>query len=154
MSNAYSLCIHNYLNISSYISAQLIARRSILLSLLPVYGNGLFWSLAPFLGWGRYAPEPYRLTCTLDWKNIPLSYTVTMFCFCYVIPLFLMVFSYSRIAITIKRAASNMKIIHTNMDRYVVKVSGYFKSVILYLSFKVLYYVFVRYLILEHLSYM
>ena len=94
-----------------------------LLSLLPVYCNGLIWSLAPVFGWGSYAPEPFGLSCSLDWGVIPWSYTVGIFSFCYGIPLCLMVFCYGRIICFVRNATSQSQLSNTNKEEYITKVT-------------------------------
>ena len=100
-----------------------ITQRVTLISLIPVYGNGLVWCLAPLLGWGRYAPEPFGLSCSLDWPVIPWSYTVSIFSFCYGIPMLLMLGCYGRIVVNVRNTLSSRQFVQTSIDRHVTKVS-------------------------------
>ena len=91
-------------------------------SLIPIYGNGILWSVAPLLGWGRYAPEPFGLSCTLAWSEIPLSYTVTIFSVCYCLPLLLMMVCYGQMIASVRRATASMRNLASNKDNYLAKV--------------------------------
>lgn len=49
----------------------------------------LAWAAFPFLGWGRYGPEPYGLSCSLAWgqmKHEGFSFVVSMFSLNLVLP--------------------------------------------------------------------
>uniref|UniRef100_A0A4W6DCK9 Opsin 8, group member b n=1 Tax=Lates calcarifer TaxID=8187 RepID=A0A4W6DCK9_LATCA len=44
----------------------------------------LIWALFPALGWGRYGPEPFGLSCSLAWgqmKHEGFSFVISMFSF-------------------------------------------------------------------------
>ena len=103
-------------------AGKLITIKVSLVTLLPVVCNALLWSVSPLVGWGRYAPEPFGLSCSLDWPVIPWSYTVGIFAFCYGLPLLLMVFCYASIVHTVRAASQQMKLISNSLDSYVTKV--------------------------------
>ena len=46
-----------------------------------IWLNALFWSLTPLspIGWGRYAIEPPKSTCMLDFANREPSYMMYLF---------------------------------------------------------------------------
>lgn len=49
----------------------------------------LIWALCPILGWGRYGPEPFGLSCSLAWgqmKHEGFSFVITLFSFNLVAP--------------------------------------------------------------------
>ncbi|XP_037305450.2 opsin 8, group member b [Pungitius pungitius] len=49
----------------------------------------LVWAALPLLGWGRYGPEPYGLSCSLAWgqmKHEGFSFVVSMFSLNLVLP--------------------------------------------------------------------
>ncbi|XP_049612350.1 opsin 8, group member b [Syngnathus scovelli] len=62
----------------------------------------LFWALLPVLGWGRYGPEPFGLSCSLAWGRLrheDSSFVVAMFCFNLALPAAIIVCCYFGIAI-------------------------------------------------------
>ncbi|XP_076005189.1 teleost multiple tissue opsin 3a [Genypterus blacodes] len=66
----------------------------------------LFWTLPPLLGWSSYGPEGPGTTCSVQWHLRSLtsaSYVLCLFIFCLLLPLLLMVYSYSRILIIVRR---------------------------------------------------
>ncbi|XP_078116485.1 teleost multiple tissue opsin 3a isoform X1 [Sander vitreus] len=66
----------------------------------------LFWTLPPILGWGSYGPEGPGTTCSVQWhlhSPTSISYVLCLFIFCLLLPLLLMVYSYSRILMAIRR---------------------------------------------------
>nr|UAY98668.1 tmt2b [Lutjanus erythropterus] len=66
----------------------------------------LFWTLPPFLGWSSYGPEGPGTTCSVQWhlrSATSISYVLCLFIFCLLLPLLLMVYSYGRILVAIRR---------------------------------------------------
>ncbi|KAF3694046.1 Pinopsin Pineal gland-specific opsin [Channa argus] len=66
----------------------------------------LLWTLPPFLGWSSYGPEGPGTTCSVQWhlrSLTSISYVLCLFIFCLLLPLLLMVYSYGRILLTVRR---------------------------------------------------
>ncbi|XP_049618647.1 teleost multiple tissue opsin 3a [Syngnathus scovelli] len=66
----------------------------------------LFWTLPPLLGWSSYGPEGPGTTCSVQWhlqSTGSISYVLCLFIFCLLLPLLLMVYSYGRILLIIRR---------------------------------------------------
>ncbi|XP_053300979.1 opsin 8, group member b [Pleuronectes platessa] len=62
----------------------------------------LIWALFPLLGWGRYGPEPFGLSCSLAWgemKQYGFSFVLSMFTANLLMPSVIIVFCYFGIAI-------------------------------------------------------
>ncbi|KAM9840288.1 opsin 8, group member b [Aulostomus maculatus] len=62
----------------------------------------LFWALLPILGWGRYGPEPFGLSCSLAWgqmKHEGFSFVISMFTFNLATPSVIIICCYFGIAI-------------------------------------------------------
>ncbi|XP_008396501.1 opsin 8, group member b isoform X1 [Poecilia reticulata] len=62
----------------------------------------LIWALFPILGWGRYGPEPFGLSCSLAWgqmKHEGFSFVVSLFCVNLLVPSVIIIFCYFGIAI-------------------------------------------------------
>ena len=77
---------------------------------------GLMWALLPILGWGRYGPEAFGLSCSLAWgqmKNEGFSFVLAMFSLNLVIPAVIIICCYFGIAInlyfTYKKAMDTSK---------------------------------------------
>nr|XP_046229249.1 opsin 8, group member b isoform X1 [Scatophagus argus] len=78
----------------------------------------LIWALFPILGWGRYGPEPFGLSCSLAWgqmKNQGFSFVISMFSFNFVAPSVIIICCYFGIAIklyfTYKKMMNNGNIV-------------------------------------------
>ncbi|KAM8831651.1 uncharacterized protein AB9W97_003161 [Spinachia spinachia] len=70
----------------------------------------LVWAVFPFLGWGRYGPEPSGLSCSLAWgqmKHEGFSFVVSMFSLNLVLPCVVIAGCYFGIAIKLYRKSSN-----------------------------------------------
>ncbi|XP_037635192.1 teleost multiple tissue opsin 3a [Sebastes umbrosus] len=66
----------------------------------------LLWTLPPLLGWSNYGPEGPGTTCSVQWhlrSPTSVSYVLCLFIFCLLLPLLLMVYSYGRILVSIRR---------------------------------------------------
>ncbi|XP_034546629.1 teleost multiple tissue opsin 3a isoform X2 [Notolabrus celidotus] len=66
----------------------------------------LFWTLPPLLGWSNYGPEGPGTTCSVQWhlrSPTSISYVLCLFIFCLMLPLLLMIYSYGRILVAIRR---------------------------------------------------
>ncbi len=93
-----------------------------LLSLIGVYAFAAVWTLTPFVGWGRYAPDPSGVYCCIDYVNSSISYMVGIMLACYIIPILVMIFSYTSISIKAYRAREaskncNKKPLHSSLTR-------------------------------------
>ncbi|NXA57031.1 OPSUV protein, partial [Nothocercus julius] len=63
---------------------------------------GIGVSVPPFFGWSRYIPEGLQCSCGPDWYTVGTKYkseyyTWFLFIFCFIVPLSLIVFSYSQL---------------------------------------------------------
>ncbi|XP_068120418.1 opsin-5-like [Hyperolius riggenbachi] len=77
--------------------------------LLCVWAYAFVFATAPLADWGSYGPEPYGTACCIDWKasnqeHRAMSYIVSLFVFCYIIPCVLILISYTLILVTVKGA--------------------------------------------------
>ncbi|XP_054900143.1 opsin 8, group member b [Poeciliopsis prolifica] len=77
----------------------------------------LVWALFPILGWGRYGPEPFGLSCSLAWgqmKHEGFSFVVSLFSVNLLAPSVIIAFCYFGIAIrlyvTYKKSASSSRV--------------------------------------------
>ncbi|KAM4633753.1 opsin 8, group member b [Polymixia lowei] len=79
-----------------------ISRRKVKILCVWTWLYALFWALFPILGWGRYGPEPFGLSCSLAWgemKGDGFSFVISIFCFNLVIPTVIIICCYSGIAL-------------------------------------------------------
>ncbi|XP_007541509.1 opsin-5-like [Poecilia formosa] len=87
--------------------AHRITRSSVFVSLLYIWVTAGFWSAAPLLGWGSYTDRGYG-TCEIDWSKasysaVYRSYIISIFVFCFFVPVLIMFFCYVSIINTVKR---------------------------------------------------
>ncbi|XP_047244477.1 opsin 8, group member b [Girardinichthys multiradiatus] len=62
----------------------------------------LIWALLPILGWGRYGPEPFGLSCSLAWgqmKHEDFSFVISIFSLNLLVPCVIIIFCYFGIAL-------------------------------------------------------
>ncbi|KAF1403224.1 Blue-sensitive opsin, partial [Spheniscus magellanicus] len=75
---------------------------------------GLIASVPPLFGWSRYIPEGLQCSCGPDWytsnnKWNNESYVIFLFCFCFGVPLAIIVFSYGRLLLTLRAVAKQQE---------------------------------------------
>ncbi|NWZ13273.1 OPSUV protein, partial [Agelaius phoeniceus] len=63
---------------------------------------GVGVAIPPFFGWSRYIPEGLQCSCGPDWYTVGTKYkseyyTWFLFIFCFIVPLSLIIFSYSQL---------------------------------------------------------
>ncbi|KAI4802230.1 hypothetical protein KUCAC02_020082 [Chaenocephalus aceratus] len=99
-----------------------IGWRKVKILCLWVWLYGLIWALLPVLGWGRYGPEPFGLSCSLAWgqmKHEGFTFVVSLFTFNLVLPSIIILCCYFGIAIklffTYKKSISNINRVPKNI---------------------------------------
>ncbi|KAG9260099.1 opsin-5-like [Astyanax mexicanus] len=86
--------------------AYCINKNTISISIICIWTGALFWSMVPLLGWGSYTDRGYS-TCEVDWtkanySTIYKSFIISVLTSCFIIPMMLMLFSYSSVLHTVK----------------------------------------------------
>ncbi|KAM4688945.1 opsin-5-like [Discoglossus pictus] len=92
------------------------------------------FALSPLAHWGEYGTEPYGTACCIDWHSsninrVAMSYTITLFVFCFIIPSGIIVTSYTLILITVKESQKaveqhvNGSTRMSNVQNIIVKLS-------------------------------
>ncbi|CAL8394657.1 unnamed protein product [Arctogadus glacialis] len=79
-----------------------ISRRTVKILCAWIWLYALTWALLPIIGWGRYGPEPYGLSCSLAWRWMKVdgfSFIVTIMCFNLVFPSLVIVSCYFGISL-------------------------------------------------------
>lgn len=95
----------------------------------------LIFAVGPASGWGEFGPEPYGTACCINWHLprsdlLAMSYIISLFLFCYIVPCTIIFFSYLFILLTVRGAQQAVqqhvspqnKI--TNAQTLIVKVSS------------------------------
>ncbi|KAK5864621.1 hypothetical protein PBY51_015850 [Eleginops maclovinus] len=86
----------------------------------------LLWTLPPFLGWSSYGPEGPGTTCSVQWhlrSPTSISYVLCLFIFCLMLPLLVMIYSYGRILVSIRRVGKiNLLAAHRREQHILVMV--------------------------------
>nr|XP_046266568.1 pinopsin-like isoform X2 [Scatophagus argus]XP_046266569.1 pinopsin-like isoform X2 [Scatophagus argus]XP_046266570.1 pinopsin-like isoform X2 [Scatophagus argus] len=68
----------------------------------------LVWTVPPLLGWSSYGPEGPGTTCSVQWQQRSVaarSYVSSLFIFCLLLPLLVMMFCYGRILLALRAVA-------------------------------------------------
>ncbi|XP_071621676.1 pinopsin-like [Heliangelus exortis] len=72
----------------------------------------LLWTTPPLLGWSSYVPEGLRTSCGPNWYtggSTNNSYILALFVTCFVMPLSLILFSYTNLLLTLRAAAAQQR---------------------------------------------
>uniref|UniRef100_A0A8C3CNL8 G-protein coupled receptors family 1 profile domain-containing protein n=1 Tax=Cairina moschata TaxID=8855 RepID=A0A8C3CNL8_CAIMO len=79
----------------------------------------LLWTTPPLLGWSSYVPEGLRTSCGPNWYtggSNNNSYILALFVACFVLPLGLILFSYTNLLMTLRAAAAQQKDANTTQQ--------------------------------------
>lgn len=88
-----------------------------------VWLYSIMWAMFPILGWGRYGPEPFGISCSLAWgqmKDEGFSFVVTIFSLNLAVPAVIIICCYFGIAI--KLYFTYKKTINTNQIPAIIKL--------------------------------
>ena len=94
-----------YIVIAKPLKAAMISKRVAALSVAGCFMFGMLWSIPPFFGWGNYGLEAPGVFCGLLWETPSAanqSYIFTIFLACFVFPMFVMIFSYFNVYMTVR----------------------------------------------------
>ena len=72
----------------------------------------LLFAIAPVIGWSSYTLEGVKTSCSVNWKShdiLSVSYTVCLFMGCFVVPIAVIVFSYYKVYIAVRKVKNNAK---------------------------------------------
>uniref|UniRef100_A0A8B9BRP5 G-protein coupled receptors family 1 profile domain-containing protein n=1 Tax=Anser brachyrhynchus TaxID=132585 RepID=A0A8B9BRP5_9AVES len=79
----------------------------------------LLWTTPPLLGWSSYVPEGLRTSCGPNWYtggSNNNSYILALFVACFVLPLGLILFSYTNLLVTLRAPAAQQKEANTTQQ--------------------------------------
>ncbi|TKS75904.1 G-protein coupled receptor 136 [Collichthys lucidus] len=83
----------------------------------------LVWALFPILGWGRYGPEPFGVSCSLAWgqmKHEGFSFVISVFFFNLALPVVIIICCY--FGITVRLYFTHKKVMNSNQVPNIVKL--------------------------------
>ena len=90
------ISIERYYILKYPVKVKVLNKNKIIIAVLASIGLGLFWSMAPLLGWSKYALEDSKTCCSVEWKERSLnvmSYNILVFIFVFAIPFSLILVS-------------------------------------------------------------
>ncbi|XP_055088026.1 opsin 8, group member b [Periophthalmus magnuspinnatus] len=79
-----------------------ISWRNVKLMCVLIWLYALLWAVLPLMGWGRYGPEPFGLSCSLAWGDMRedgFSFVISMFVFNLLLPTIIIIGCYFGISI-------------------------------------------------------
>ncbi|XP_051508522.1 opsin 7, group member c [Myxocyprinus asiaticus] len=93
------VCLPNYGNKFSSSHARVMV--------VAVWCYAFVFAVGPLLHWGSFGPEPYGTACCINWYTpfhdpLAMSYIISLFIFCYVLPCTIIILSYTFILLTVK----------------------------------------------------
>lgn len=77
---------------------------------LILWGFSLMWSLFPLFGWSAYVPEAGRIACSLRWQSAKQGdtfFVICLFAFFYIIPLGVILVSYTLMFVNVRYMTKN-----------------------------------------------
>ncbi|NXM34739.1 OPSUV protein, partial [Oxyruncus cristatus] len=88
--------------------------RHALLVVAATWAIGIGVAIPPFFGWSRYLPEGLQCSCGPDWYTVGTKYkseyyTWFLFIFCFIVPLSLIIFSYSQLLTALRAVAAQQQ---------------------------------------------
>ncbi|XP_063296914.1 opsin-5-like [Pelobates fuscus] len=88
---------------SSTYNRNTIKKKVMYIVITCIWLYALLWAIFPLLGWGRYGPEPFGISCTIAWADFQnssngSSFIISMFTLCTLTPAITIIACYSRIA--------------------------------------------------------
>ncbi|XP_046577622.1 rhodopsin, G0-coupled-like [Haliotis rubra] len=111
-----SMCTYVAISVYRYIAicqpavlGRLLKGNRIPFVLVMIWAYSLFWAISPFFGWGKYAPEPFKTTCSLAWTDRSLSsvtFIISALILILAIPVTIMVAAYIKILIVTRSQVS------------------------------------------------
>ncbi|XP_076872305.1 opsin 8, group member b [Brachyhypopomus gauderio] len=93
-------------------SKRKLSKRRVQALLAATWLYALLWAVLPLLGWGRYGPEPFGLSCTLAWtdmKESDNSFIISIFSMNLVIPAIIITSCYIGIVLRLYVSYKSMK---------------------------------------------
>ncbi|TRY66132.1 hypothetical protein DNTS_029072 [Danionella cerebrum] len=88
-----------------------ISKRNAQLLVAATWLYALLWAIFPLIGWGKYGPESFGLSCTLAWREMKehsQSFIITIFLMNLVLPALIIISCYSGIALRLYVTYKNM----------------------------------------------
>ncbi|XP_056628624.1 opsin 7, group member c isoform X2 [Triplophysa dalaica] len=72
------------------------------------------FAVGPLARWGSFGPEPYGTACCINWyypshNVLAMSYIISLFIFCYVLPCTIIILSYTFILLTVRGSRQAVK---------------------------------------------
>ncbi|XP_051262060.1 opsin 9 isoform X2 [Dicentrarchus labrax] len=112
-----------------------IERRHVSLSIVLVWVYTSFWATMPAFGFGSYGPEPYGISCTINWWSMRSSLNDRIYIFlililCFGLPTLTIICSYLAILLTVYRSNRTLASIpssfvsHTSKDLRLTKIAA------------------------------
>jgi len=98
------LSVHRYIIMLTNIRNKNIKKTTVLLTVVFCFVMGLFWGIAPLIGWGSYDLEGINISCAPNWRSRlswDVSYTIAMYIIVLFIPLIIMGFCYMSIILKV-----------------------------------------------------
>ncbi|XP_019623839.1 PREDICTED: opsin-5-like isoform X2 [Branchiostoma belcheri] len=121
IANITALALVRYLKVCRSKQVTDMSWTSAWLSLAGTWLFGAFWALMPVCGWSRYTREPFDVACTLDYKTAQDSregaaFMMTLFAFCYFIPVAIITFCYICIVRTVRSSRQSLNCSNSSTD--------------------------------------
>ncbi|MGH0138135.1 UNVERIFIED_CONTAM: hypothetical protein FKN15_065180 [Acipenser sinensis] len=107
------ISIDRCLKICSIRYGQWVEQRHVALLVLLVWIYTTAWAILPFLGFGSYGPEPFGISCTIDWWKIASSpldrlYVILIMVFCFGVPVLTIILCYLKIIWEVRSSSRSL----------------------------------------------
>ncbi|XP_076074684.1 visual pigment-like receptor peropsin isoform X2 [Mytilus galloprovincialis] len=105
-----AISVDRYIIIAKPLQASKINHRVVGISVFLCYFFGFVWSFLPLVGWSEYVFEGAGTACGISYdynSASAFSYNIAIFINCYWIPIFIMIYCYYYVFMTIRSMARN-----------------------------------------------
>ncbi|KAI7807042.1 putative histamine H2 receptor-like [Triplophysa rosa] len=121
--------------ICSFQYGQWLEKRHASLSISLVWLYTVFWASLPVFGFGSYGPEPFGISCTINWWRMKSSLNDRVYIFliltlCFGVPTLTIITSYAAIIIKVYRSGRilasipSSNVTHSNKDIRLTKIAA------------------------------
>uniref|UniRef100_A0A182NFH9 G-protein coupled receptors family 1 profile domain-containing protein n=1 Tax=Anopheles dirus TaxID=7168 RepID=A0A182NFH9_9DIPT len=105
------LSYERYCLISRPFSSRNLSRKGAFLAIFFIWSYSFALTSPPLFGWGAYVPEAANISCSVNWESQTknaTTYIIFLFVFGLVVPLIVIVYSYTNIIVNMRRNSARV----------------------------------------------
>nr|ADZ24786.1 ciliary opsin [Terebratalia transversa] len=105
-----AIAFDRYIVIAKPLLSSKITTRVAALAISVCWFGAFLWSVFPVFGWSSYVEEGEHSSCSINWISqsiVDSSYIISIFIFCFFLPILLVIFSYFHVYMTVRTIAKS-----------------------------------------------